>query len=159
MTSPQLHPDVVHLAFLLGTWRGKGAGEYPTIESFEYFEEAAFGHVGKPFLAYTQKTRHAETDLPLHAEAGYIRPVGLDRIELVLVQPSGIVEMHEGTVDGAVIEFASTTVQTTATAKSVEASTRSLAVEGSAMTYKVQMAAVGQPLQHHLAATLKRAQN
>lgn len=157
MTSPELHPDVAHLAFLLGTWRGKGAGEYRTIDSFEYFEEATFGHVGKPFLAYTQKTRHAETDLPLHAEAGYIRPVGTDRVELVLVQPSGIVEMHEGTVEGTAINLASTMVQTTATAKSVESSTRMVTIAEDTMTYAMQMAAVGQPLQHHLGATLKRS--
>lgn len=157
--SPALHPDVAHLSFLLGQWRGTGEGRYPTIEPFAYNEQVEFGHVGKPFLAYTQRTKHAETGMPLHAEAGYLRPVGIDRIEFVVVQPSGIVEMHEGAVDvqARTVELTTTDVLTTPTAKEVSAVTRSLRVDGDALSYTVDMGAVGQPLQHHLAATLQRA--
>lgn len=171
-SEPVLHPDIGHLAPLLGTWRGRGQGSYPTIESFGYVEEVVFGHVGKPFIAYTQKTRHGDTGLPLHAEAGYLRPVGTDRLELVLVQPSGIVEMHEGTVTttaldsdlddtaGLTIELASTMVTTTATAKNATAVTRSITVAdtgaGTELRYQLSMAAVGLELQHHLAANLQK---
>lgn len=152
----ELHPDIQHLAFLIGTWRGRGAGSYPTIQSFEYLEEATFAHVGKPFIAYTQRTRDAITDLPLHAEAGYLRPVGLDGVELVLVQPSGIVEIHQGTVEQTSLNLKSSTVLTTPTAKAATQVDRRIIVDGDALTYEVDMAAVGQPLQHHLAATLAR---
>ncbi len=160
MSGPALHTDIAHLSPLLGTWRGKGAGEYPTIDSFTYVEEVTFGHVGKPFLAYSQKTRHAETELPLHAEAGYLRPAGPDRLELVLAQPSGIVEIDEGTVeanDGALeISLDSATVAVSSTAKSVTSVRRIIRVDGDTLTYRVEMGAVGQPHQHHLAATLTR---
>ncbi len=171
--TPDLHPDIAHLGFLLGRWRGTGAGEYPTIESFTYVEEVTFGHVGKPFLTYSQKTRNAETDLPLHAEAGYLRPVGLDRVELVVAQPSGIVEVDEGSivevdersiveVDEAAIgahriELESATVAATGSAKAVSAVRRVISVVGDELSYEVDMAAVGLEMQHHLRATLVRS--
>lgn len=151
-----LHPDVAHLDFLLGTWRGAGSGEYPTIESFTYLEEVTFAHVGKPFLAYTQKTRHAVTEKPLHAEAGYLRPVGLDRLEFVVAQPSGIVEVDDGTLEGQRIDLHSRSVHGTATAKDVTAVRRLITVDEDTLTYELDMAAVGRPLQHHLRADLHR---
>ncbi len=158
MTSPAIHPDIAHLSWLLGTWAGKGEGEYPTIESFGYNEETTIGHVGKPFFAYSQKTKHAETGLPLHAEVGYFRPVGTTGLELVVAQPSGIMESHEGAVDGTSLTLTAVTVVTTATAKDVTEVVRKITVDPDAgtLTYTIDMAAVGQPLQHHLAATLHR---
>jgi hypothetical protein len=94
--------------------------------------------------------------LPLHAESGYIRPVGSDRAEFVIAQPSGIVEIHEGTVDGQVIALRSVSVVTTATAKGVTEVHRTLTVTDDSLSYTVDMAAVGLELQHHLAATLNR---
>ena len=158
MTGPAIHDDIAHLSWLLGTWAGKGEGEYPTIESFAYNEEVTIGHVGKPFLAYSQKTKHAETGLPLHAETGYFRPVGLTGLELVVAQPSGIMESHEGTVDGTSLVLTAVTVVTTGSAKDVTEVVRKITVDPAAgsLSYTVDMAAVGQPLQHHLAATLHR---
>ncbi|NNC79545.1 MAG: FABP family protein [Acidimicrobiales bacterium] len=160
MTTPEIHPEIAHLAWLLGTWAGEGAGEYPTIEDFRYSEHVTFAHVGKPFFAYNQKTKHEETGLPLHAEAGYLRPVGLDRVELLNVQPSGIMEIYEGTVDGTTLDLVAVQVATSATAKDVTEVTRRITVdpEGETLSYRMQMAAVGEPLQHHLAATLHKQQ-
>lgn len=134
---------------------------YPTIETFGYLEEVIFGHVGKPFLSYTQKTRHAETDLPLHTEAGYLRPVGVDRVEFVVAQPTGVVELHEGEVAmtdaGLSLSMRSTSVPRTATARDVQRVERVVQVEDDSLTYRLDMAAVGLDLQHHLSAELHRA--
>lgn len=157
---PELHPDIAVLAPLLGTWAGAGAGEYPTIEPFGYREEIVIGHVGKPFLTYSQRTRATDDGRPLHAETGYLRVPAPDRVELVVAHPTGVTEIDEGTLfvdgDGLVIEVSSTSVGLTGSAKSITALTRSFRLAGDQLTYRLSMAAVGLPLTHHLAATLRR---
>ena len=156
---PELHPAVAVLAPLLGTWAGRGSGDYPTIEDFDYLEEVTFGHVGKPFLSYAQRTRGSD-GAPMHAETGYLRVPAAGRVELVLAQPSGITEIDEGTVavdgDALVIELVSESVGRTSSAKEVLSVSRSIRVEGDDLTYTLSMGAMGLPLQHHLTATLHR---
>jgi len=156
----ELHPDVAVLAPLLGTWAGTGTGRYPTIEPFRYREEVTFGHVGKPFLAYRQATVRLDTGLPAHAEAGYLRGTGGNRVELVLAHPTGIAELAEGEVaateGGLALRLASVAVTRTTSAKEVTRVDRTITVEGDVLRYELSMAAVGQPHQHHLAAELQR---
>ena len=45
-----LHPDLMPLAWLVGSWRGKGRGEYPNVPAFEFAQEVSFNHDGRPFL-------------------------------------------------------------------------------------------------------------
>ncbi|KDE99940.1 hypothetical protein Y900_013595 [Mycolicibacterium aromaticivorans JS19b1 = JCM 16368] len=159
---PELHPDVAVLAPLLGTWTGAGTGEYPTIETFDYIEEIAVGHIGKPFLTYSQRTRATADGRPLHAETGYLRVPSAGRIELVVAHPTGVTEIDEGTLsvtgDGLDIQLDSTAIGLSRSAKSVTALSRSFQLTGDELAYNVRMAAVGVPLTHHLAATLHRQQ-
>jgi THAP4-like, heme-binding beta-barrel domain len=156
MSGPDLHPDVAPLAFLLGSWIGEGAGHYPTIEDFTYGEEIRVSHVGKPFLAYTQRTWSLDDGRPLHAESGYWRLVGGTRVELVIAHPTGVVEVEEGELSGTSVSLATTATATTGSAKDVERLTRDVRVRHDELAYDLQMAAVGQPLQPHLRARLTR---
>ena len=157
---PELHPDLEALAPLLGTWAGQGEGNYPTIRRFEYLEEVVFSHVGKPFLAYAQKTKAVADGKPLHAETGYLRVPQPGRVELVLAHPSGITEIEVGTYsvtgDRIEVELSATAIGLTPTAKKVTTLGRSLRIDGDELSYSVRMGAMGQPLQDHLAAVLRR---
>ncbi|MEB3051647.1 FABP family protein [Mycolicibacter sp. MYC123] len=159
--APDLHPNLVELAPLLGTWSGRGRGIYPTITSFDYLEEVVFSHVGKPFLVYGQKTRSAADGLPLHAETGYLRVPEPGRIEWVLAHPSGITEIEVGgyTVDGNRIDLqmSAPTIGLTPTAKEVSALSRHYRLDGDELSYTMDMGAVGQPSQNHLTASLRRS--
>ena len=163
----ELHPHCVPLAPLLGTWQGEGTGQYPTIDEFAYIEELTFGHVGKPFVSMTQRTRNAVTGEPLHSEAGYLRAVGDGQIELTLAQPSGVTEICLGRVrttsDGLAIELASKHVGLTPTAKEVTLVRRELSIVGTGtaddptLISELWMAAVGHAdLLHHLRGELTK---
>jgi hypothetical protein len=96
----------------------------------------------------------------LHAEAGYLRVPSPDRVELVLAHPTGITEIQEGTLSTTAttleLELTATAIGRSASAKEVTALSRSIRIRGDELTYTLQLGAVGQPLQHHLAATLHR---
>ena len=159
-TPDELHPDVAVLAPLLGTWAGAGTGEYPTIDDFAYLESITFTHVGKPFLAYTQRTKHPDSGAPMHAETGYLRVPRPGSIEIVMAQPTGLAEIYEGAVVGGdaplVIDVRSTSIGSATSAKEVTVTERTISVLGDDLQYTFRMAAVGRPLQHHLSATLHR---
>jgi len=148
------------LALLTGTWAGTGDGVYPTIESFGYTEEITFADGGvKPFLVYTQRTRHADDGRPLHAEAGFVRWAG-GAPELIIASPTGVTEVHTGTATivagGLDLEFRTITVAASPTAKPVTSVGRGLHVRGDELTYELFMGAVGLPHQLHLTARLHR---
>jgi hypothetical protein len=158
--APELHPDVAVLAPLLGTWEGSGTGEYPTIDGFAYEESITFSHLGKPVVAYTQRTRHPESGAPMHAESGYLRIPRPGSIEIVMAQPTGLAEIYEGAIvgdgDALVIDVRSHVIASTRTAKEVTLTERTITVSGDDLQYTFRMAAVGQPLHHHLSARLHR---
>jgi hypothetical protein len=165
-----VHPDLEPIRFLLGRWEGAGIGGYPTIESFRFGQEIEFSHNGKPFLAYVSRTWRLDEEgrigAPLGTESGYWRPQPGNQIEVMLAHPTGIVEIYLGQVSGTRIEMATDVVARTATAKEVTAGHRLYGLTGPGLAsgdlanadlaYAYDMAAMGQGLQPHLSAQLKR---
>ena len=152
----ELHEALRPLAFLLGTWRGTGTGRYPGIDDFEYAEEARFWHLGRPVLAYSQRTWSPASGAPMHSEMGFWRPAP-GGVEVVLAHAFGITETCSGSIEGQAIALRSLTLESTPTAKRVGAVGRSIEVAGDTLTYEVQMAFGDNELQPHLAARLERA--
>ena len=82
-----MNPAVAHLSRLVGTWRGEGHGEYPTISSFDYIDQWEFIDVGKPFLLFVERTWNADGS-PMHTETGYLRAPSPDRVEIIAARSS-----------------------------------------------------------------------
>jgi THAP4-like, heme-binding beta-barrel domain len=158
--SPPPHPAIAPLSFLLGRWEGAGVVGYPTIESANFGQELSFSHNGKPFLAYSSRSWLLEQDgaigRPLAIEVGFWRPQPDGGLEVLLSHPTGITEIYLGTIAGTTIEMATDAIARTATAKEVTAGKRLYGMIGADLGYAYDMAAVGQPLQAHLSAQLKR---
>ncbi|CAF1914654.1 hypothetical protein HID58_047770 [Brassica napus] len=153
--TPAIHPFVAPLSYLLGTWRGQGEGEYPTIPSFRYGEEIRFSHSGKPVIAYTQKTWKLETGDPMHAESGYFRPKPDGSIEVVIAQSSGLVEVQKGAynVDKQTITLKSELI---GNASKVKETSRGFELVDGKLSYVVHMSTTTNHLQPHLKATLEK---
>ena len=77
-------------------------------------------------------------------------------LEVVLAHGSGITEIYLGQVSGTKIEMATDAVVRTATAKEVTAGRRLYGLIGADLGWAYDMAAVGQHLQAHVSAQLKR---
>jgi hypothetical protein len=154
------HPDLAPIRFLLGRWEGVGVGGYPTIESFQFGQELSFSHNGKPYLIYVSRTWLLDAEgrpvRPLARESGFWRPQPENKVEVVLAHPTGISEIYLGEVTGTKIELATDVVVRTASAKEVRAGRRLYGMAGEDLAYAFDMAAVGQPMQPHLSAQLKR---
>jgi THAP4-like, heme-binding beta-barrel domain len=153
----ELHADLMPFAFLLGTWRGEGAGRYPTVEPFRYGEEIVFEDVRDTFLLYGQRSWSLDDGSPVHFERGFLRPGGGGALELVLAHPIGVTEVAHGRLDGTTIELATGDgdVRRTRTGLDVTGLVRRYRVQGDVLTYRLDMATERTPMSLHLEAELR----
>jgi hypothetical protein len=158
MAEPALHADIEPFAFLLGTWRGGGSGDYPTIDPFRYGEEMRFEHVGDPFLLYAQRSWLLGDDpMPLHFERGFLRPGARPgEVELTLAHPLGLTEVAEGSIRGTRIDLISTSVASTSTGSPVTRLERRIEVDGDRLRYELRMATTEVLPTRHLVGELRR---
>ncbi|MFF9898045.1 FABP family protein [Streptomyces longispororuber] len=159
---PAPHALLAPVTHLLGTWYGRGEGGYPTLEGdFAYAQEVTFRHDGRPFLRYEARAWLLDADgaplRPAARESGWWRLQPEGRVEAVVTQPTGVVEVAVGAATGTAVDLATHAVALTPTAKQVDATRRRYALaDDGTLTFTHDLAAVGQPLQHHLSARLRR---
>ncbi|MFD3719666.1 FABP family protein [Streptomyces sp. NPDC058674] len=158
---PAPHPLLEPVLPLLGRWHGRGQGQYPTLDqNFRYEQEVDFSHDGRPFLHYEARAWLIDAAgapvRPASRETGWWRVTPDASLEVVLAHPTGIVETYVGRVSGTGFEIETRAVALTPLAKEVTGTRRHYSLDAGELTVVHDMAAVGQPLQHHLTTRLRR---
>ncbi|KAB1144712.1 FABP family protein [Streptomyces luteolifulvus] len=160
--APAPHALLEPVLGLLGFWQGRGQGDYPTLTGdFAYAQEVTFSHDGRPFLRYEARAWLLdEQDAPLRPsarESGWWRLQPDGRVEALITQPTGIAEMMVGHASDNTVDLSSHQVALAPTAKRVSATRRRYTLtDDGTLTFEHDLEAVGQPLQHHLTAQLRR---
>jgi len=118
-----LHPDLNPLAWLVGTWRGKGRGDYPGIESFEFNHEVVFNHDSRDFLNYFSRSWILNADgeivKPGPSEVGFWRIKPNNILEVLISHSTGITEGWVGHFDGPKMQLVMDQPYSSPTAKIV----------------------------------------
>src|SRR4029453_4603838 len=151
-----LHPDCGPVAWLLGTWRGNGHGDYPTIEPFQFGQELIFTHDGRPFFHYMARSwvtdENGEKVRDAAIETGFLRCRPEGKGGFLLSHNTGFGEIWSGTAEGGKLDLTTDAVARTETAKEYTGGKRLYGnVEGH-LLYAYDMAPRGHPLQPHLRA-------
>lgn len=159
---PAPHALLAPLIGFLGTWAGRGGGGYPTLGAeFTYAQEVTFSHDGRPFLHYEARAWLLDADhaplRPSARESGWWRLLPDGRVEALITQPTGIAEISVGHAVNGAADLTTHEVALAPTAKEVNATRRRYTLtDADTLDFVHDLAAVGQPLQHHLSARLRR---
>ena len=146
---------------LRGVWQGRGTGDYPTIERFDYWETLRFEFAASyPLFHYEQRTTLTDGE-PSHWESGFLRPLEGGRLELSNAQDSGRVEVLLGRIengpgDELTLAFASTLIGHD---ERVVETRRIWRLAGERLSYVMQMSTRTTEavlVQQHLEASLAR---
>lgn len=151
------------LKILAGEWIGAGAGEYPTITSFEYLETLRFAldETGEG-LQYEQRTQRqvfgGNEYIPSHKEDGLLQLLADKQVKITNTQLGGREEVLVGTLEatpaGLVLQLQSTHF---ANDPRMEEASRTITVAGDTLHYTMYMQT--NQVTHlalHLEATLQR---
>ncbi len=159
---PTIHADIAPLAWLIGHWEGAGVVGYPTMESQHFGQELVVSHDTRPFLRWESRTWLLDEEgnqvRPLATELGFWRPAGEGEAELLLVHPTGFLEMYFGSVEPARIELQTDGVMRSPSAKEYTAAKRMYGLVGGNLMWVMDMAAVGHEVQSHVSAELRRVE-
>jgi hypothetical protein len=148
---------------LVGVWRGEGEINYSTMEKpVRFGQQLTIAHDGRPFLFHEARSWLLDEDgnviRPAAREVGWWRPQPDDTIELLLAHSSGILEMFYGKPRNQTSwELGTDAVVRTATAKDVTGAQRLYGlINNGDLGYVEERAMVGEPMQPHASAHLRR---
>jgi hypothetical protein len=132
------------------------------MEESRFEQELSFTTDGRPFLRYESRSWLVDDDgeriRPAMTESGFWRPGAGERdVEVVITNPTGVAEVYDGEVVFRKIEIRTIGIGRTPTAKEVVGLHRLYGiVEDGDLAYAVDMKAVGEELQPHFSARLKK---
>ena len=136
---------MLDLTSLIGTWRGEGKGEFPTIEPFRFDEIwQVTGRGDSGLVHYEQQTTIIPEGRPSHWESGFLIQEQDEDLQWTFADNSGrfgvFTQTHFAERGGNAWDLHMTTVQTHNDAR-VIALTRKLSFHGNHIHYKLFMAA------------------
>jgi hypothetical protein len=156
-----LHPDLYSLAWLVGTWRGNGIGEYPGIPRFNFFQEVTFNHDGRNFLNYFSRTWKVDEvtkeQTPFELETGFWTPKEEKALHVVISSSRGISEGWLGIHDGPRIQLVMDRGYSSPSAPIVTAGQRLYGLVEGELFFSYDMASEGETLQAYMWSTMERA--
>ncbi len=157
-----LHDACLALLPLVGVWRGEGEIDYPTIEGpFKFAQQVTISHDGRPFLVHEARSWLLDGEgsviRPAARESGFWRPHEDDTIELLLTHNTGIIELFYGKPRSQTSwELGTDAVVRAASAKEVLGAQRLYGLIEGDLGYVEERAMVGQEMQPHASALLRR---
>ncbi len=166
-----LAPEVYPLAWLVGSWTGRGVIEYPDIPRTEFRSDVTFDHDGGPYLIYrstwTVVGQDGEDGPVWSSEQGYWRvppetPEGLNLseglypVELMLADASGSIALLIGAVGNGKIELASDLMARSASAPDVGGASRLYGYVGGELMFAFDIAAFGNELRSYASGRMSR---
>lgn len=166
-----LHPDLVPLAFLLGTWQGAGVcapvtgEEGQGAEKYNFGQEVIFTHDGRPFLEYTSRTWVLDAEggklRPLENESGYWRIDADRKIEIVMARDEGVIELWYGELAHRKpqIELVTDAVARSASAAEYSGGKRLYGLVKGDLMWVFEKAAPKVPMRPYMSAHLKKVPN
>lgn len=157
-----INPSVAPLAWLVGSWSGLGVIGYPGLDSHNFHQEVEITHNEQPYLTMRTRTWKLDGDgeqvEELDPEMGYWRVLASGEVELLVVHPSGILEMYVGRKEAErpVIEMATDGVMRSPEAPEYNSGKRMYGLVESKLMWVHEMAARGQAMAPYQSAQLER---
>ena len=160
-TIPENLPeDLYPLAWLIGTWSGKGQGEYEGVAPFQFAQEVTFNHDGRNFLTYYSRSwiidDNNEIIKQAASETGFWNIREGKILDVMLAHSNGHAESWVGLVDGPRIQLAFDGVINGVKAKEVSGGHRLYGLVEGELFFAYDMQTPSKELQPHIWSTMAR---